>query len=363
MTDQEIEKLPTILHILDSIAMKEEQLRNNPTWGAILSDEGAEDMFEIFPESSSDLCVLKPTSSLFNSYFRGQSIYHEPCVPTLFRSKDKRDDIDRFIEQIRTCEFELLIDTHPFVNYVFKEGLRLSLKNGESAIKLKVDALALAQHYELQTDLIDFTSSKWVAAFFAVCKQKGDAYVPAEEEGYGVIYAYWPPLEFEKNYNRETVNDFSVIGLQPFARPGEQKASTLRLGINEDLNTYPGVDKYFFRHDKLAAEIICNRLNQGDDLFPDDKLTVYADKIKDAKKLSVAAFNLARKRYPIEGLDDDELQQVCFEHNIKLVNYPIVKFPREIDREFKKEWKRKGEEGFLSKIVYRAVYPISLDQQ
>ena len=89
MTPEKIKQFPTILYILDMIAGEEERLRNNVRWN-LLSNLWAEDKFEIKPETPNGPCVLQPTSSCFNAYFRGQTQYYEDCIPTIFRNKGKR---------------------------------------------------------------------------------------------------------------------------------------------------------------------------------------------------------------------------------------------------------------------------------
>jgi hypothetical protein len=84
--------------------------------------------------------------------------------------------------------------------------------------------------------------------------------------------------------------------LQPFTRPGEQKAFTLELDETENLNDYHGIEKYFFRHDKLAAEIIFNRLNQGKELFPPDKLIDLAIKGNKSQPFILSIFQSNRRR-------------------------------------------------------------------
>lgn len=355
MTDQEIKQLPTILSILNQIASEEEGLRNNVRW-SFFSNLGAENKFEIFSETPDGPCVLKPTTANFNSYFRGENQYHEDCCPTIYRSK-KKDEIDHFIDRLRSSEFELLLQTHPFVKLVYENGISFINFGEDVWVKLKIDSIGLAQHYELETDMIDLTSDKWIAAFFATCIKKKGRYLPIDEIEenlkVGVVYRYCP-LPYIKDCTSK--NKFSVIGLQPFKRPGEQKGFALQLGKGENLNKVIGIEKYFFRHDKLAAEIIYNRMNQGKELFPYDELEEYAKKIKNSKKISNSAFQLAYEKYPIIQMDIELLRSACISKGIKFVNFPIVNFPKGLENNFLKNWEKGGETEFYSKIVYRPVY-------
>lgn len=357
MTSEEVKKLPTILHILDTISGEEERLRNDPRWGPLLSNIGVEDKFEIYRETPNGPCALLPTSSCFNSFFRGQYEYYENCCPTIYRNKDKKDKIDLFISRLRSTEFELLLRTHPFVKLIFENGFTLNNLGKDIWVSLKVDYLGLAQHYELDTDMLDFTNNKWVAAFFAVCKKENGKYVPMDSDEYGVFYRYsMTPEQFLiENGDFIPEKKFSIIGLQPFKRPGEQKGFALKMEEGENLNYIKGIQKYFFRHDKMAAEIILNRMNKSKSLFPDDELELFAKKIKESRKLSIEAFKLTLKNYPMENMNEEMLKKACIERNVKLTNYPVVKFNNDIKKTFLNYWKKGGEMDFISKIVYRSI--------
>jgi len=358
-TLEEINQLPTILTILDMIAGEEEGFRQiEEKHQYFISYAGSEDKFELLSETPDEPCVLRPFSYCFNSYFRGQYEYFDDCVPTIYRIKvensqnKKKDSIDQFIHRLRSSEFELLLRTHPFVKSVFNEGINLK-DIGE--IKLKVNYLGLAQHYELETDMLDFTNDKWVAAFFATNRKVGDRYSPIDSGSYGVVYRYCPPPEYFLRMNDDSKPDekFSIIGLQPFKRPGEQKGFALKMENGENLNQIRGIQKFFFRHDKLAAEIIHNRMNQGNNLFPFDEIEALAQKIKGSKKISINAFKLAFEKYPVPQMDEIKLQEACIDKGIKFVNYPIVRFSKDTEKNFIKYWKNGGEKEFFSKIVFR----------
>ena len=213
METEQVDSLPTLLDILDKISEAEESFRNNKRWG-ILSNLGMEDKFEIVPISPKGTCILRPTFYSYNKYFRGQTAFYQNCTPSIFRKDEdnKRDSIDIFIDRLRSCEFELLLKTHPVVKKLNK-GIRID-KLGLD-LSIKVDYKGLAQHYELNTNMIDFTNNKWVAAFFAACKKKDDKYIPIDpkeddNEEIGVFYTYsQPPDQLGGKLNNTRL---SVIG-------------------------------------------------------------------------------------------------------------------------------------------------------
>lgn len=354
-TQEEIRQMPTILDVLESIAKEEEIIKKDPVAGFFFSQDDMDDKFEITQTYEDGPLELVPTYHFLRPYYRGQSQYYEPSYPSLYRNLENSDDISLFIEYVRVCELELLVHSHPFAQLGFQELLRLDLeKIGYTEIELTIDSMALAQHYELQTNLMDVTLDKWAAAFFATTKWKKGEPTPIDSNSYGVFYHYDPRRNFLLEPFVE--NPHSPITFQPFPRPAAQRAGTVKLDKGVDFNTLPGVSKTFFRHDKLASEIIYNRMNKGKTLFPDDDLEPIAKDIRVATKFTRDAFNLAFERKPIDDLTKEETEQRCNDRGFKFVNHHPFKFPKDLNKKFKKQWNKKGIDDFLSKIVYRPVY-------
>ena len=64
-----------------------------------------------------------------------------------------------FIERLKACEFELVINEHPLTK-IFKDQTVINYPDGhQQSIHLNVDPLALAQHYGISTELLDLTVS------------------------------------------------------------------------------------------------------------------------------------------------------------------------------------------------------------
>ncbi len=354
--------LPTILDILEDIAREEERTRSEPILGLVWSDIGGEEKFKICEERPGGPYVLRPTAPLLISYYRGQVAFHEPCVPTLYRPKDngeKKDDFDIFIERLRAIEFELLLQDHPFVKEVYDKGVNVTCMGEQKTVPLKVSYPGLAQHYGLETDMIDFTSDKWVAAFFATNQYSSQGYKPVNDGDCGVMYRYQsvpesPEKLSDPNYNPR----FETVGLQPFSRPGEQRAFALRLDVGENMNDMPSVQLKFFRHNQAEAKIILSRMNQGNSLFPPDELIPLANKIRETKKISTKAFDLAWQRHPISGIDKNNVMDAMRQKNIKICNHKVFRLPKDIDRRFKYYWQKEGANMFYDKIVSRACFSL-----
>lgn len=357
---QKEQKPPTILDILDDIAREEERVRSEQILGLVLSDIGGEEKFEICEERPGGPYVLRPTAPTRISFYRGQTAFHEPCLPTLYRSKDngeEKDAVDFFIERLRAIEFELLLQDHPFVKEVYDKGVNVNCMGKQKTVPLKVSYDGLAQHYGLETDMIDFTSDKWVAAFFATNQYTPDGYKPINKGKCGIIYLYKPPPESQENISDPHYSPrLETVGLQPFSRPGEQRAFALRLDKGENMNKIPSVHWKIFRHNQTASKIIHSRMNQGNCLFPPDELIPMANKIKETKKFSIKAFDLTWQRHSITGIDKEKVIHALKQKNIKICNHTLFRLPKDLTRRFTHNWQKEGAGRFYDKIVGRAEF-------
>ena len=230
LCEEEIEVLPTILDVVEHISKMENDslLRNGVTIFPCdaFQDEGR---YAFVSETwNRDVVRLMPVSPTPFIYYRGQSRFHVPCVPSLYRRNDEGElprEVDIAYHKLKICEFEMLLATHP----VFCE----------LSHHISVNPVALAQHYGLATEYLDITNSKWVAAFFASTwyDYKTDTYHPVGrdyEEGYGVMY-------ISKPYESGGATDgfFSknvVIGYQYFERPTKQSSFGYKMQMGEDFN-------------------------------------------------------------------------------------------------------------------------------
>ncbi len=210
--------------------------------------------------------------------FRGQNEFHEPCIASFYRNQP--DLITQFIQKVKIEEFRLVTSKHP----VIKEDI----ENG-----IFYDYVALAQHYEFKTEMLDLTNSLPVAAFFAVTQYDSGKYIPIEKtEEKGVLYFVMPDTQFIPLVT-ENQAEIHPVGWQVFKRPGEQRAFGVNLSKNKDFNTMSGVFAFRFRHDKIISEQIYNLFHGGEDLFSKDIFAEKAAEIKDSNIFSRHAFDIA----------------------------------------------------------------------
>lgn len=341
LASEEIGKLPTIVDILEHIACEEEFIRSNDNLLSY-SDLGKENKFTVQTDDNGLCNVLYPSSSSL-SLFRGQNQYFTECKPSIFRDEGL-SEIELFIDVLKRVEFENVLSTFPFTKQI-ETGLSYYLNNETHTLPpIKIDYCGLSQHYEFKTSLLDFTNDKWVAAFFASCQNDKGQYKPIESEGYGVFY-FLSPSE------NELKGKLSIIGLQPFKRPGEQKAFALKMNRGENINNFSGVEKFLFRHDRQAAQIIYNRMNKGNLLFPNDALISVSNKIKRSKKFSVLSFRRAIQESLDLMLSEIEISNELKNRGIKIVNYQVNNISKKEMSDISKQWENSEKQKFLAKIM------------
>lgn len=155
--------------------------------------------------------ALKPNLRERKYLFRGETEFHSPCSPNLFRNVKQK----RYIGELATGqEMMLLMLSHPLVQL-----LDLGVELNGRLFRFEMNLFGLTQHYYNRTSLLDLTSKPQVASFFATtCYDwKTDSYCPILDENHtpGVLYYY--SLDIASDFK---MNSLSTIGLQVFPRSG-----------------------------------------------------------------------------------------------------------------------------------------------
>lgn len=345
-----INDLPTILDVMDRLAYDEEKwaLEKSMIRGFFPSYEH-EGKFEIVSGPDGQERLI-PCSLFVNRYYRGESGYHKPCKPSLYRKGMTDEAI--FHERLKACELELLIEDYPLTD-IFKSGLQITLDDGHVIhLHLNIDAEALAQHYGIKTDLLDLTIDKFVAAFFATTTYRNGKYYPIEpkEPQYGVIYIY---IDESWGENDMYSKHMRVVGLQPFSRPGEQAGFVFRLGKKDDFRKKV-LKKIKFRQDKDMSWLIFNYTNRANKLFPKSILEGKADAIINSKFYSMRAYELCKARYYAD-VDDSILMGYLADLHLKINEQSPVEFSDAEKEKVIKDWNERGLDEFRKKVIYRQV--------
>ncbi len=247
------------------------------------------DKFEIVRHATNDgeKLYLWPTALTHSYLFRGQEQFHDRCVPSLLR-KEQITPTDLFINQVRLEEFKLMLQQYPQVRYFEDLGV-------------VVDYKGLAQHYGIETDVLDLTSSIDVALFFAMCSydKNTHGYVPkADKDGQYIGYLYAYPYFFHMTFGQNPLREMKLmpIGLQPFKRPGLQRGFSLHFDPSEQFVA----PIYSFSYTAEDSQRIYARMHH---IFEEDELAKATREINEAKVLSTdsLAITCARHSYRIFG--------------------------------------------------------------
>lgn len=338
-------ELPNLLEVMEMIAYDEEWFHlEKGTLRMMFPTHYQEGMFETvqMPNGTTHLypCALYPFR-----YYRGQSdrLEGKKCQPSLYRGLT---DEEMFHERLCLKELELLLEDYPLTK-IYKEGLSYNTPEGPKPMFLNVDTTAIGQHYGIKTDVLDLTSDKWVAAFFATTKYENGEYSPYKEDGIGVIYRYTDQLNPNGTFNR-----LSAVGLQPFSRPGRQFGLVYKMFKDEDFNDC--AQRIFFKHDPAISEFIFNYCNRSKKLFPNEILENKVKDIKASKVYSRQALKNTIKEY-YRDYEEEKIQKYLENMGVTIQNNQLIVFSEAELNAFNEQWE-KTKDHFFDSVYVRLTY-------
>ncbi len=276
---------------------------------------------------------LMPGGQNLNLY-RGQTQDYPLCGPNIFRNCTNK--LETFIARLRQMEFEIVIKEHPAVQDIIQEKIHVSFDG-------------LAQHYGLSTEYLDVTSDPCIAAFFAVCKfdSKQECYRPVENQNVLGVIMKTLSLAYSPTPNGEW--NLEVIGLQPFCRPGNQKAYAIKMKQGENFRAH----KMLFKHDRNSSKKIYEHFNGGELLFPNDPICDIASNILYGKTFIMDAFNEAISRFNFPAKSVFYIRQLSANGiKIKEDSRSVYSFSEAQLEKFSVDWKKTGRDEFFSSISF-----------
>lgn len=260
---------------------------------------------------------LCPFRTAYGRYYRGQNAYYAPCLSSIDRNLT---DANIFVERLKETTIKHLFQHHPTTTH-FNERTEFELANGKKTSSIYyIDFLALAQHYGVYTNLLDITSDKMIAAFFACTEYncQEDKYYAYTKQGKGVFYVYRDKNIFSKD------SRISCVGLQPLSRPGAQAGYVLAMNKKEDFNNLCS-EAITFTHDQTIAKQIYELVNLLGEPFVNDVMSNRAKNIvrgnsfnKDILEKTIQSF------YPTIGTDT--INGWIRESEINITEDPLVTF-------------------------------------
>ncbi|MFD0929898.1 FRG domain-containing protein [Methylophilus glucosoxydans] len=193
------------------------------------------------------------------SLYRGQNKRYLPMLPSIARGMISQNtgelwkyaisDQARIVLRLaQSWWFSRELNHHPITSHAANQ-------------KLKLDRIALAQHYGIPTGYLDLTDDFNVSAFFATCYETKSGWQPVTS-GMGVIYRV-NPLE---------ISNYFPLGPQALPRPTEQCAWVTELPFCHAFDDWPNVRMMNFNHEKHIGEYFLEMFSGGEKLFPPDPL-------------------------------------------------------------------------------------------
>jgi hypothetical protein len=249
-------------------------------------------------------------------------------VPSIYR--DNPSSVNLFEARLKQCEFESVIKKHPAVRDISQQGGLISYTG-------------LAQHYRFKTDFLDATSDPIVAAFFAVCcwSDAEARYLPIGQSDKRGVLMKTPSIVFN-SMNLTEIPKLQPIGLQPFPRPGSQKAYAVQLDYGEN---YPA-HCMLFQHTKSGSEYIYNLFEGGEKLFPPDPLQEKAHEILSGTVFAIETIDAVFSRYDFPEKADYYLEKLGFETK----ESSVYDFTDDELTQFQNEWDSEGRKQFQKQV-------------
>lgn len=262
---------------------------------------------------------LKPNLRHRKFLYRGETEFHSPCKPNLFRDVKKNYFLDLLIHG---DEMFRLILSHPLVQ-LLDLGIML---NGQQ-IRFEMNLYGLIQHYYNKSSLLDLTSDIDVALFFATqhYDSRTDSYSPITDDSHdpGVLYYY--NIDIKRDFQLQPNGEqLSTIGLQVFPRSGRQRGFLYDCNMHTNFNDLPQLCAFRFRHNARIAQEIYEQMEGGKRLFPHDILEAHwMNNKRDPNMVSVDAIRLNLTRNIGETMDSIQ-KKLVIDYHIKVDDYKSV---------------------------------------
>lgn len=296
-------------------------------------------------QTESNKFRLMPGPDFSPLVYRGQTRVYDCLKASIYRDPS---EARRVINLIKIQELRELIRKHPTA----REMSNWSILD----CTFSIDYVGLAQHYELPTEMLDFTRSRDVALFFALFKKydgsnEYEKIRDDDKKSKPVIYS----LDIkEMMKDGHAVN---IIGVQPFLRPYYQQALSITT-ISADKFS----DRKYLKCETLTQDQIddfYDRSEGSERLFPPEVISKKALIIRDSRTVDndVVKFMFEADLFPVEMKIDsiDSLKELLDRENIELADKGAeLSFTEEEELQAKQDWE-KIRPSIVAKITYRPV--------
>lgn len=259
-------------------------------WGGF-TDQAPGLVFAV--ESRPQYFRLVPGPEFSPRLYRGQVKCYPSCKPSLYR--DELSELERSYWFAKVGELACVLTVHPALHELMEWQCE------EHIFDLNFGAIA--QHYGYPTSFLDFSRSRDVAMFFAMCSWNRERveFQPAEP-GEAVLYT----MDLRRALLDERANSLLPLGGEPLHRPTAQSAFALELGPDDDLADLPWVTCEKFERTEQMVREYWEKFDGGKALLPDDAFDSYILKLKKNKTVWRPAVEMAFKDKAdkvLKGLD------------------------------------------------------------
>lgn len=286
--------------------------------------------------------------------FRGENAYYATSRASAFRHLDPRGRGDPRLailkSTIETVELALWMDKIEFVrDWPFGD-----VYHG-----------AIAQHYGIPTNGIDFTSDVKTALFFACCKFEEGGWRPLASEDfsrresrkwiadiggdsrYGIIHFCPMDVAMMGMYVSDPtirVARLNPVGYQPFMRCAKQSAYLVETGHPYDLFQDPSFGEIKFRLDEKLCQRVYREMEEGRLVYPIESFGPFEDAVETIKRCKVFSRLAFEESLRARGLEEqgDELEALLREQGISVTGAtgPLdQELADEVNRDFWKAYR------------------------
>jgi hypothetical protein len=275
--------------------------------------------------------------------FRGENSLFPESLPSLRRKTAAMDqeeaDLYRFVNAMRISNFTRFLQSKKIV---------------QEWTCCDVNYLALAQHYGLETDLLDLTNDFFIALFFAttIYEPAAKTYRPIGEEDlkngheFGVIFCapdwtvdfFQPMPSVDWSFRHPEIVDDSQkvaldsgeldsiafqIGQQPLMRCSAQSGYVFPLRRGKPLQENGYFEKLRFRQSPALSRYVFDLCERGRLVFPQEGLTdedeTQVDRVKSGMTFLSIDFETAWANNPI-GEDPLQVKEMLKKRRILIRN-------------------------------------------
>ena len=240
--------------------------------------------------------------------YRGEKRDYGTLRSNLFRWKDgvEPDVYELAVRKSRQIEFDRMLTESTVYKALMTEHR---------------DTLWIGQHYGLETECIDLTSSIDVALFFATCTFESGSWRPLNHKEirdwkHGVLYIRSMMDTTEERMR--FMESLDVIGYTPLGRPSAQQGFLYRSDDGRDISGM--FMKIRFEHSKRLSNEMFRIFNRGHALFPEGSSSPLSDichRLRNSPDVHIPSYLESCRSLNVDGDEEDWLENIPPYYNQK----------------------------------------------